>query len=225
MIFSPERDTQAALRVFRANGGYAQEVVSIQNGLLKGRRIHATEDFGLVGTTEVTYANASGFASPRTRQIYLSPHLFVFSSIPPAPSSRQFTHAWQFNKSDHTSTQTVTCPLDNYLRSGMVVTSARALVDPGAARVSGNRMGFGAIPNTGRDFNPAAPAVGSSIPAEFSFDDSTGNLQVIELTGLSWTIGVGVLRVLYVNSGGGDALTDMFYGIELTVQDPGPRNY
>jgi hypothetical protein len=226
MIFSPERDTQAALRVFRANGGYAQEVVSIQNGLLKGRRIHATTDFGLVGTTEVTYANASGFTSPRTRQIYLHPGLFV-PTVNPA-GNLVSGHAWSFSRSDPNHRTRVQVTLDSYLRTGMVVTAFRVLWHPGDGRSGVDAMGVTAGTNTGRSFNPGTPAVGSIGSALSQDDDSFtlgGVLHVTEVTGLAWVIDGNVRRTLEVRSGVGDTDTDLFYGIELTVQDPGPRNY
>lgn len=225
-IFSPERNTQAAFRIFRANGGYAEEVLSVQNGLLKARRVHAAEELGLVGSVEALYTNAAGFTAPRTRTIYLHPNRFVATTNP--EDNLVGSHVWTFSRANPSNRTTVQVVLNDWLRTGMVVTSFRALWHPGDGRSGADAMAVSVINNVSRDFNPASPAVGSVTTVSTHEDDSFtlgGVLHSTEVTGLAWTIDNTTRRTLSVRSGLGDTDSDAFYGIELTVLDPGPRNY
>lgn len=118
--------------------------------------------------------------------------------------------------------------LNPYLRDGMSITSIKVAVDPGAARAGANRMlieldyviaDFATPANNGVD--PVQVVAGS--------DDTTTSKQIITISGPHTVVRDGGSGRDYylIIKGGNDAGTnnDTVYGIELTVTDPGPRNY
>lgn len=118
--------------------------------------------------------------------------------------------------------------LNKYLRHGQVITGLRLLVDPGAARASGS--GIRAYINYAiPDF--AGPTAGyDPILIDSEEDDASASVQLISMTGLSHTVvreGATArdyyIVVVFGNTAG--ASNDSLYGIELTVDDPGPRNF
>jgi len=118
-----------------------------------------------------------------------------------------------------------TLDLRKYIRHGAVITSIKALVDPGAARAGANRMHLRLqrrTPTFGG--TPTAPAAADDVAA--TYDDTTAALQTIDATGLSITMDSTIERILTVG-GGNDAGTnnDQLHAVEIQFDDPGPRNF
>lgn len=112
--------------------------------------------------------------------------------------------------------------LNRLIPDGAVITSCKALVRPGAARSGADRVSL-RLRTQGKDF--VTPAVGNTFLVAEVYDDTTANLQTISLSGLSETVVSDSGLYLVVEAGTGDVDPDSFYGVEVTFNDPGPRNF
>lgn len=126
-------------------------------------------------------------------------------------------------------------PLNALLRDGMVITDIKVTCKPGAARAGANRMRVGLLYFLPDHATPANnPVTPQQVGGAFVFDDTTANKQNISLSSI---LGAGhtVDResatfprdyFLHITAGNtGAASPDVIYGIALSVNDPGPRNY
>lgn len=119
--------------------------------------------------------------------------------------------------------------LNLIIPTGGTLTRIRAMVNPGTARATaGNRMRIKVYDN---QYNFSAVTVGGtgSGPLYETTDDGSTNLQVIDTgvisNAIDKTVNAGGGEVLMVLAGN-DAGTnqDLFYAVEITFTDPGPRN-
>lgn len=110
------------------------------------------------------------------------------------------------------------------LPDGVVLTAARVLVDPGAARsTASERMRMQIVKRT---VDWSTPGVGSltGVGSEVE-SDGTSNVQVLAQTGMSETIAKnsGVMHFLHVEAGIDSGTNrDRLYAIRLDFTDPGP---
>lgn len=114
--------------------------------------------------------------------------------------------------------------LSRILPADATLTRVRAMVKPGAARASGNRMGMKV---TVQSPNFAGPSPGSPLDVfSYVYDDGTTNTQVLDSGVISQTVNANQILELIVGAGN-DASTnnDELYAVELTFNDLGPRNH
>lgn len=112
-----------------------------------------------------------------------------------------------------------------YVPHGAIVKRVKILVDPGIGRATvGNRI---SLQMQTRTLDFSTPAAGAS-SADFTLvrDDGTAGLQVLDSGAFTTTIDSVKTHEITVTAGN-DAATnnDVFYGVELTFTDPGPRNF
>jgi hypothetical protein len=113
------------------------------------------------------------------------------------------------------------------LPSGATLTAVRALVKPGAARVSPNGMTLRAYRAT-HDFVTPAASTSTGLGGGSDEDDGTANVQILSQTGLSEVVDKTLARswnLLIVGGNNSGTNKDRVYAVELQFTDPGPRNY
>jgi hypothetical protein len=115
-----------------------------------------------------------------------------------------------------------------YVPSGGVVTSVSALVKPGAARASSSRIEFVVYSLlSGGPFPGTDPEAASSETSVIEDDGTTGRQRLTAAMTFTPTVDQSNMRLMAVVRSGSTASTnnDLFYGLEVTFDDPGPRNY
>lgn len=114
------------------------------------------------------------------------------------------------------------CPIR--LPVGAEITTVRALVDPGLARSGSSRMLLQLMYCDGMSFDGPLSAGTYTTHLTSSFDDATGDLQVISVAA-SHTI-TGEEPLMFRVTAGATAATntDRVHGFEIDWNDPGPRN-
>lgn len=109
------------------------------------------------------------------------------------------------------------------LPHGAILTALEILVNPGAARTSGNNMAAVVTKST-PDF--VTPALSTSNVVSLFEDDTTTNLQVMTPGALAITIDSESFYVINISAGNTAAASpDTIEAIRLTFTDPGPRNF
>lgn len=119
-------------------------------------------------------------------------------------------------------------PLGSVLRHGQVITGIKVILDPSNAEASTvDRMIVSLVSVTPNFTTFAVPAVTTH---ENATDDGTANRQTVSIT-VSPTVTVdhegadaATEYYLCVNASNA-ALDDRIYAIQITVNDPGPRNF
>jgi hypothetical protein len=116
-------------------------------------------------------------------------------------------------------------PLNEYLRDGMVITDAKALVDPAAAQTTdASQMQLNLVyvaPNYGTPAAPSETVVASQL------DNEAATIQTISLAsalGAGHTV-VRASRDYHLRIRGSVVAGDEVWGLQLTVTDPGARNF
>lgn len=176
-----------------------------------------TGDLTLATTKEVLYSGG------RTKVIRVA-----FAAAIPGMTSAGATQWWLDASAtppvwtNRVASSFLLYDLTDLLTTGQIITQVRAVLDPSTAQATaGNRMQIQLcreIP----DF--ATPAQGSRNAIASQTDDGTANVQVVSIAPahtVDKSAGGYYLQVRSSNQASGDFI----YNVEMTVTDPGPRNY
>jgi len=112
-------------------------------------------------------------------------------------------------------------PLNRIVPVGATVTRCRAMVNPGAARGVGDRMELSLVERV-PDFAavPSFSITESTIDSEE--DDGTSNVQMIDVSGLSYVMAPASHATLQLAAGNGTG--DLVYAFEVSYDGAGPRS-
>lgn len=137
---------------------------------------------------------------------------------------------WSWNTYDSASCSSATTDdlfvcISDFLPSGAVVQRVRALVKPGTARTSGNRMELDVYEvDTGSRFaSPADPA--ETLLGALDEDVGSNAFQLLDSGVFSFTLERDTDIIVARIRSGNTSDTDRYYGLQVSFLDPGPRNY
>lgn len=204
---------EAGIALVKGDGG---QLLAAMQTLAVGR----AQGLGASGG-ELAYVDAAGTPTPKSRTIFVhASEGQIAGSVGWTPSGAGVEMYASIPAGEKWFVA-----LSPRLPPEVTITSVRALLKPGGAHATTtDRTAFNV-----REFDfasafasPAAPASSLLGLAGVVRDDGTTNYQVVAMSGVPFTLTAGKVFAAMVHA----SLTggDIIYGLEVTFDDPGPRN-
>ena len=168
----------------------------------------------VAGAANVTISGSFLYATPPTKT------LKILGSQLEGASGAASTHT--------AGIRTLTTNSGNYQRqiflpAGSIITTIRAVVDPGAARAGANRMSCSLVKRTSMS-SGGSPSYGSTSVVSTNTDNAGALIQVITLSAINETVAGDPLYIGIAAGNDAGVSNDTVGLIEIEYTDAGPKN-